>query len=62
MLRRKLAAITREEFDLRLDAYNERTRLEILQKNAELTQIEHLLHQYEVTLNEIEERLDSTEE
>ena len=34
----KLDTITREEFDRRLDAHNERTQLELLQKETELAQ------------------------
>lgn len=60
--RRKLDTITREEFDRRLDAYNERMRRELLEKEAELAQVEQLLTQYENTLDEIEARLDSREE
>lgn len=54
MPRRKLDTITREEFDRRLDAYNERMRLELQQKEAELARVEQLLTYYEKTLDEIE--------
>ena len=59
MKRPKLEIISREEFDRRLDADNERTRLEALRKGAELEKLEQLLSQYENTLNEIEARLES---
>jgi hypothetical protein len=60
--RKKLDTITREEFDRRLDAYNERMRLELQQKEAELAQVEQLLTQYENMLDEIEARSNSREE
>lgn len=62
MPRKQLDTITREEFDRRLDACNERMRVELHQKEAELAQVEQLLTYYEQTLDEIETRLDSQEE
>lgn len=62
MPRKKLETITREEFDRRLDACNERMRLELQQKEAELAQVEQLVTYYEQTLDEIETRLTSNDE
>lgn len=62
MPRRKLDTITREEFDRRLDAHNERMRLELEQKEAELARVEQLLTHYEQTLSEMEMGLHTTEQ
>ncbi len=62
MSRQKLDIISREEFDRRLDGYNERMRLELQQKEADIAQLKQLLTHYEQTLDEIETRLDALEE
>ena len=59
MKSQKLETIDREEFDRRLDAYNERREKELQQTEAELTRVERLLIQYEQTLDEIEAQVRS---
>lgn len=59
MPHKKLDTITREEFDRRLDAYNERMRQELLHKESELNRVEQLLTHYEQTLDDIESSLRS---
>lgn len=62
MPHKKLDMITREEFDRRLDAYNERMQLEVQQKETELAQLEQLLTYYEQALDEVEARLNAKPE
>ena len=59
MPKSRLQSISREEFDKRLDAFNERRATELRHEDDELTQIEQLLAQYERTLEEIEVRIRS---
>ena len=48
--------ITREEFDRRLDDFNERRGQELQQIEAKQRQVEALLTRYEQTLDEIEDK------
>ena len=54
--------ITREEFDKRLDAVNERRARELQEMEEQQATVEQLLSRYERSLDEIEARLDDTEE
>lgn len=54
--------ITREEFDRRLDAFNEKCHMELQQIEAKQTQVEALLTHYEYTLDEIEGKLATESE
>ena len=58
----KRETISREEFDKRLDEFNERQARELRQAEDEQMRIEQLLKQYEHTLDEIEAKLRSNDE
>lgn len=61
MPRKKLDSIDLEEFNRRLDANNERKRMELGRREAKLDQVEQLLSYYDITLEEIEAEMHSKE-
>lgn len=57
-----LEKITREEFDKRLDATNERRTQELQQVEEQQAKTKQLLSYYERTLDEIEAELNAVED
>jgi ABC-type transporter Mla subunit MlaD len=57
-----LETITREEFDRRLDAANERLRLKVDEIEEQQSKAEQLLSRYERALDEIEAELESADD
>ena len=61
MPRKKLDIIDLEEFNRRLNTGNERKRLELDHREANLDQVEQLLSRYEAALDEVEAKMRSKE-
>lgn len=61
MPRRKLDTIDREEFDRRLDASNERLRLELIEAEERLRKMEMVVVRKEVLLERLEQTLAEIE-
>ena len=61
MPRKKLDIIDLEEFNRRLNTGNERKRLELDHREANLDQVEQLLSRYETALDEVEAKMRSKE-